>query len=72
MIEEISKLWFLFNKKERIQILFLLISVILMALVQVAGVASIFPFMHLVMEPDIIENSSSLNIIYNFFEFPCK
>ena len=40
-----------------------------MALVQVAGVASIFPFMHLVMEPDIIENSSSLNIIYNFFEF---
>lgn len=69
MLKEINKLWSLFNKNEKIKIFFLFIAVLLMTLAQVAGVASIFPFMNLVMDPGNIESSSFLNNIYNFFNF---
>ncbi|MFW5787760.1 MAG: ATP-binding cassette domain-containing protein, partial [Halanaerobiales bacterium] len=69
MIISFKKLWVLFNKRERLQIVGLLIAVICMALAQVIGVASIMPFMNLVMDPGMIEENFVFNYLYNFFQF---
>lgn len=69
MITSLKKLWDLFNKKERLQIFGLLIAILSMAIAQVAGVASVMPFMDLVMEPEMVNQSELLNTLYNYFEF---
>lgn len=69
MIISLKKLWDLFNKKERLQIFGLLMAILSMAIAQVAGVASVMPFMDLVMEPEIVNQSQMLNTLYNYFEF---
>jgi ATP-binding cassette subfamily C protein len=69
MITSLKKLWDLFNKKERLQIFGLLIAILAMAMAQIAGVASVMPFMDLVMEPEMVNQSELLNTLYNYFEF---
>lgn len=69
MTKSIKKLWELFNNKERKQIIGLLFSVLAMALAQVIGVASVMPFMDLVMDPSIVESGGLLKTIYSFFNF---
>jgi ATP-binding cassette subfamily C protein len=69
MITSLKKLWDLFNKKERLQIFGLLLAILAMAMAQVAGVASVMPFMDLVMEPEMVNQSELLNTLYNYFEF---
>ncbi|ADQ14082.1 ABC transporter ATP-binding protein [Halanaerobium hydrogeniformans] len=69
MQQTLKKLWELFNKKEKKQILILFIAVLTMALAQIIGIASIMPFMDLVMSPDMIEESRALQSIYNFLGF---
>lgn len=69
MITSLKKLWDLFNKRERLQIFGLLIAILAMALAQVVGVASVMPFMDLVMNPEMIEESRVLNTLYNYFNF---
>jgi len=69
MLNSLKKLWQLFNKKERIQIFSLLFAFLVMALVQVIGIASIMPFMELVMKPEIVTENKMLNTLYNYFHF---
>ncbi|MFW6282153.1 MAG: ABC transporter ATP-binding protein, partial [bacterium] len=69
MIKSMKKLWDLFNNKERKQIIGLLFAVLAMALAQVVGVASVMPFMDLVMDPGIVESEGLLNTVYTFFNF---
>ncbi len=69
MLNSLKKLWELFNKKERIQIFALLFAFLAMALVQVIGIASIMPFMELVMEPEIVTENKLLSTLYNYFHF---
>lgn len=69
MLESPKKLWSLFNSKEKIKVILLFISVLSMALAQVIGIASILPFMELVMNQDIIKSNVILNYFYNIFNF---
>ncbi|MCC3145649.1 ABC transporter ATP-binding protein/permease [Halanaerobium sp. Z-7514] len=69
MITSLKKLWDLFNKKERLQIFGLLLAVLAMAFAQVIGVASVMPFMDLVMNPEMVESNNLLNTLYNYFAF---
>jgi ATP-binding cassette subfamily C protein len=63
------KLIQLFNKQEKLQFLGIMAVVLLMGLFQALGVASILPFISLVMNPEIISQNSYLVRIYDFFGF---
>lgn len=59
----------LFTSKEKRKILYLFIGMVLMGIIEVAGVASIGPFMAVVSDPDIIRENQNLTIIYTYFEY---
>src|SRR6056297_1913058 len=69
MGESIKKLWALFNKREKAETFGLFITILIMALTQVIGIASIMPFMDLVMNPDVIDKNQILSALYNYFNF---
>ena len=59
-----KKLLFLLSDPERKNALFLLVMILIMALLDMMGVASILPFMAVLTNPDIIETNSFLNNIF--------
>ena len=60
----IKKLLYLLSRKERKQAFLLFIMVLVMALLEMIGVASIMPFMAVLTNPEIIETNSLLNKAY--------
>lgn len=64
-----ADLKYLFKKKEKFQISLLLIGSIIMAFFEVVGVASILPFMSMVLDPDQISSNQILSFLFNFFNF---
>ena len=60
----IKKILFLLSPNERRQAVFLLIMVLITALLDMIGVASILPFMAVLSNPEIIETNILLNEIY--------
>lgn len=65
----LSKLLSLFSHQERKKILWLLSAILLMALVEMAGVASIMPFMALVADPGLIHRHAALSGTYTMLGF---
>ena len=59
----------LLAKNERRTALLVFLSMLVVALVEVIGVASIFPFMAVLTNPAMIKKSHSFLAIYNFFGF---
>lgn len=64
-----ADLKYLFKKKENFQISLLLVGSIIMAFFEVVGVASILPFMSMVLDPDQISSNQVLSFLFNFFNF---
>ena len=62
-----KKLLFLLTPDERIRASFLLIMIIIMALLDMIGVASILPFMTVLTNPGLIETNFFLKKLYEFF-----
>ncbi|MBS0289675.1 MAG: ABC transporter ATP-binding protein [Proteobacteria bacterium] len=59
----------IFAVNERKKIIFLMAGILLMAAIEVVAVASIMPFMMLVMNPQLIQDNSLLNTVFNWFAF---
>ena len=59
-----KKLLFLLSHSERKNAVFLLLIILIMALLDMMGVASILPFMAVLTNPDIVETNSFLNNIF--------
>ena len=59
----------LFNKKEKRQLFFIMGVVLMMSIFQALGIASIFPFISLVMNPDVVFENEKLLWVFNFFHF---
>ncbi len=59
-----KKLLFLLSHYERKRALLLLIMILLMALIDALGVASIMPFIAVLTNPDLIETNEILNQVY--------
>ena len=55
-----KKLLFLLSHSERKNAVFLLVMILIMALLDMMGVASILPFMAVLTNPDIIENAQTI------------
>tara|TARA_B100001063_G_C16758690_1_gene554686 strand:+ start:294 stop:2120 length:1827 start_codon:yes stop_codon:yes gene_type:complete len=63
-MEILKKLLFLLTYKERRFAALIFFVILIMALVEIAGLASIVPFMAILSDPDIIENNSKLNMVF--------
>lgn len=63
-METLKKLLFLLSVHERKRASLLLIMIIIMALLDVVGVASILPFMTVLTNPSIVETNLILNYLY--------
>ena len=59
----------IFSTQEKRQMFILLFLMILMGLFQAIGVASILPFMNLVLNPEMIETNHWLNRLYQWGNF---
>ncbi len=59
-----KKLLFILSKKERNRGVFLFILILLMALIDMLGIASIMPFIALLTNPEIINTNEILNFSY--------
>lgn len=62
----IKKFIYLLNYKERKQAIFLLFMVVVMALLDTIGVASIMPFVAVLTNPSLIETNFLLNTLFKF------
>jgi len=64
-MQNIKKLSYLLSNSDRLRIILLLVMIMFMALIDMAGVASIMPFIALISNPDIIESNQILSTAYN-------
>lgn len=63
------KLVSLFNHKERMQFLVVLIVSLFMAFFQAIGIASVLPFVNMVMDPGVINENEWLKYFFDLFNF---
>lgn len=57
------------NNNERRRFVYIFISVLIMAIIEVAGVASILPFMAVISNPKVVETNKYLKLFYNMYNF---
>ena len=63
-MQTIKKLFFLFNSYERKRAYLLLVMSIILAIIEMAGVASLLPFIAVLSNPGIVETNVLLDIAY--------
>jgi ABC-type multidrug transport system fused ATPase/permease subunit len=66
---KIQKLFALLSTNEKKSAFVLLIMILISAILDVIGLASIMPLIALLSNPDFIKNNSIINNVYNFFDF---
>ncbi len=59
----------LFNRKEKLNIAVLLLCSVLISIVELAGIASIMPFIASLSSPELVETQPLLSRLYNWFNF---
>ncbi len=69
MLNTFRRLNQILSRGEKIQLLVLLLTVILMSFLQVAGIASVMPFIALVLEPNLVYENEWLSRAYELFNF---
>jgi ATP-binding cassette, subfamily B, bacterial PglK len=69
MADLIRKLFQLLGPRDRRQFYFLLVVLVIVAGVEMAGIASIMPFMAVVTNPDVIQSNAWLNKVYTSLNF---
>ncbi len=69
MRDSIKKILQILNRRERLQLLLLLLLIIATAFTQTLGVASVLPFIGLIMEPALIFENEYLLWAYETFNF---
>ena len=69
LIESLKKLLDLLSRKERRQAFLLFGMVLIMALLDMAGIASIMPFLSVLANPDVVETNRYLASIYHRFGY---
>ena len=67
-----KKMISVFDKKQKIQLLFLMIGILISALLELVGVTIILPFINIVINPDIIFKSEKFNFVYELLRFRDK
>ena len=65
-MKTLNKILYLLTPRELKQSLLLLVMIIMMALLDMAGIASIMPLIAVISNPEIIETNNILNTVYKF------
>ena len=65
----VYKLRRILNRREKFQVVALLVAIVAMAFSQALGVASVLPFISLVMEPNHVYENRLLHWAYEYFNF---
>ncbi len=65
-MEIINKFLYLLSHHERKRAYLLLVMILLMAIIDMLGIASIMPFIAVITNPDLIESNHILNFFYKF------
>ncbi len=60
---------YIFNKKEKIKLIFVLIMVIIGSFFELIGVTSFMPFIEILMDESVIHENEYLNFFYELFHF---
>ena len=63
-MENIKKFSYLLSSQERLRVIFLFFMILIMALIDMLGIASIMPFIAILANPELIESNNILNSIY--------
>ena len=63
-MQNLKKLSFLLSSEERFRAILLLLMTLIMALIEMLGVASILPFIAVISNPQIIETNTILSTVY--------
>jgi ATP-binding cassette, subfamily B, bacterial PglK len=69
MLETFRKLWMLLTPRERRQGLILLATMLALGVIEMAGVASVFPLIAVLSDPSVIETNTYLNTAYTALGF---
>ena len=64
-----KKILSILTQKEKKQCMYLIILKLFMSIVEMFGVASILPFMSIMIDPDLIQKNKILTSIYIYFKF---
>ena len=63
-MQKIKKISYLLSSEERLRVIFLLFMILIMALIDMLGIASIMPFIAILANPELIESNNILNSMY--------
>lgn len=63
-----SKVNYIFDRKEKIQLILLLLAILLTTILELIGVVAIMPFVNVVMDPAVIKKTWYLKWLYDFLE----
>jgi ABC-type bacteriocin/lantibiotic exporter with double-glycine peptidase domain len=69
MFTIIGKLFDLLSSKEKVQLYFIFAALVGLAIIEMAGIASIMPFMAVVARPEVVESNRWLKQTYDFLGF---
>lgn len=69
MLRALKKISQLLNKQEKMQVSLLMFGIVIRSLIEVAGVASIMPFIAVVSNPSVIDSNKYLAYLFKYFGF---
>lgn len=69
MITTLKKLNQILTRREKFQLMLLFVVIVIMAFSQVLGIASVMPFIALVMDPNLVYKNEWLSRVYHVFNF---
>lgn len=72
MSKTFREILYLLSLEGKKRLYWLTLAVVVMAVLDMVGVASIFPFLNVLSDPDVIEQNSKLKWIYDKFHFTGK
>ena len=65
-MKNLKKLLYFFKSRERKSLIYLSIMILVMAMLDMIGIASIVPFVTVLSDPSIVETNTFLNSLFNF------
>ena len=65
----LNKLNYIFSKKQKMKLVFILILIIIGSFMELMGVTVFLPFVDIIMDPTVIETNETLAFFYSLFKF---
>lgn len=66
-MELIKKLKFIFNHRQKLQLILLTVAIVMGALLELIGISAILPFINVIMDMNYIHTNKYLSYFYNIF-----